>query len=477
MRAGSRAFILIGALILGQVSSVAQGSLESAYDMVSRSGFAEAFQKVDTNTPLLAMDWFNHFHADEYCRVERSGKVSSANLAVQGGHHAQLSQTNLELLVAAINALPPPPKTIPPPERWLVVQGIRSNSWFKHTYDRADIPQAVDQLYDLTGAWLVRILPKVTGHQIARAEFGRFASLANEAHVAVSFGEEKAGSPGACSLQVWNLAAPEKIPPVLKIPYEGSPWQTSAIAPDGSILAAASPSALFAINLRTGKLVWEGAALDHQGYQGKLLAVGDKGKSLFAAGAHTIERWDLEKGRRLTHLVTNPLMAVQFLSASHDNSTVLAGYAAFNSFPTLFMIWETGKNDAALQFYEFHLSCIGISPDGHYIGMCRYGQNNLELYDWRSDQRRSVRLQLPDRDASVYGIHWSPDGKLLAANVSAFFAQSVVLYETTGWKPLAQWDCAATASSLAFTRQGTLVYFSGAELVGLDTTNLRAASN
>ena len=464
--------ILFGVLLLGVSSALAQGGSESAYDLVNQDRFAAAFQKGDTNTPLLAMDWFSQSHSDEYCRVDRSGRVSSArnviNWAIQGSHHAQLSQTNIELLVATMNALPPPPKAAPPPERWLVVQGIQTNKWFKNTYDRANIPEAVEKLYEITGASLVWFIPKVNGRQIARAGFGRFACVANEAPIAVSVGEER-------TVQVWNLEAPNKVPPVLNIlPYEVRSWEASAIAPDGSIVAAARSSGLCGVDLRTGKLLWQAGPLDSDDYNGKLLAVGNKGRSLFTAGAHNIERWDIETGQRLALLATNS-MIVQFLSTSHDGSILLAGAGRFNSSPSLFTLWDTSKNEPVLEFAELNLSGISISPDGRQIAFSVFGRKTLYIYDWRAGHIREVPLRCPYAASSAYALYWSPDGKLLAANVNTY-QNAIVIYDTTAWKPLAQWDCGALGPPLSyvFTKSGLLVQLRGAELDGLDTTGLKA---
>jgi hypothetical protein len=91
-----------------------------------------------TNVPLLELDWFSGTRTVEYCRVSQSGNVSSArnviNWAIQGGHRAQLDQTNLELLAATMNSLPLPAIQTLPKERLLVVRGLRTNQWFKFTY-------------------------------------------------------------------------------------------------------------------------------------------------------------------------------------------------------------------------------------------------------------------------------------------------------------------------------------------------------
>jgi hypothetical protein len=447
-----------------------------------RTDYAAAFQRGDTNTPLLAMDWLSGRTADEYCRVGRSGKVSSAryvvNWAVQGSRFADLSQTNLELLIATVNRLPPPPTAAPPPERWIVVQGIRSNQWFKSVYDRGNVPEAVEALYDLTGASLVWFIPRIEGRLIARTKVGGFGAVATEAPVAFSAGPLNPGSTGNQRMQVWNLEAANQEPPLFELfPYQGEDWAASAITPDGSIGAVANSHNLCGIDLKACKLLWRAGPLDQAEHHGKIIVVGNKGRSLFTAGAHNIERWDIKAGQRLAILTTNSTI-VQHLSTSYDGSVLLAGCGMFNRFPSEFTVWVTSKDEPAARFAEPDLSGIGISPDGRQIALGKYGQKALEIYDWRTGRRRGLRLRCPYAASSACAFYWSPDGQRLAAHV-ATFPTSIVVYDTAAWKPLAQWDCGHPGPPLRFyfTKSGMLVRLRGGELHGLDTTGLTAVGD
>ena len=273
------------------------------------------------------MDWFGP--TVHFCRVNQSGRGSArrdVGHAIQAGVSISLDQTNLQALVEAINQLPPPPKRSLAVVRQIIVGCIRSNQWFRAVYDRADVPGELERIAAITGAALPWYIPTVQGRAVARANSGGFVCVATEAAIAVSAGDN--------CLQIWNLdGSARQLSSPLKLvsgrlsllEYE----HPVAITPDGITVAAATDYGLYCVDWRREKLLWKADALEHQGYYGKHLAIGDNGRMLFAAGAHTIGRWDLASGENHAVLIANQPNSegiVRFLKASRNGKVVIAGF-------------------------------------------------------------------------------------------------------------------------------------------------------
>ncbi len=453
--------------------------------------FASLFKAGDTNAPLLAMDWFSD-HGVYFCRVSQAGNVSSARdvgHAIQGGSgissRFSLDTTNRPLLEAAINSLPASSVKSLSMERQILVSGIRSNQWFGRVYDRANIPTEVERLYDLTGAYLGWYIPKVEGREIARlhdANFqGGFAAVARDADLAVSFGQWVTN--GAYRhppvTEFWKLergvrqAAPQ-FKGISKVP---SPGEAVVISPDGRVVAVAIYYGLYVIDAGSGQLLWEAGPLDHDNYCGTVLAIADKGRALYTSGAHVVERWDLFSGRKLGTLCTNELI-VKFLRASQDGSTLVAGFGNFNASPTSFAIWESGKDEPALWFSSPHGASVGVSPDGQTLVLCHWPEKRFEIWNWKKGERSQVPLRVPYASGSAYAMHWSPDGKRLAAYVDTY-PDSVIIYETSGWKPLAQWTCGQIGSHCEFfvKQDGRLLQIMGGQIRSLDLAAIKSIAD
>lgn len=453
--------------------------------------FASLFKAGDTNAPLLAMDWFSD-HGVYFCRVDQAGDVFSARdvgHAIQGSSaisaRFSLGGTNRPLVETAINALPASSGKALPRKRQILVSGIRSNQWFERVYDRANIPKEVESLYDLTGAYLGWFIPKVEGHEIARlhdANFqGGFATVARNADLAVSFGQWVTN--GAYYYppvtEFWKLerglrqAAPQ-FKGISKVP---SQWEGVAASPDGSVVAVAIAYGLYVIDAKSGKLLWQAGPLDHDSYFGTTLAIADNGRALYTSGAHIIERWDLLSGRKLATLCTN-VFIVKFLNASQDGSMVLAGFGGLNAAPTSFALWELGSNQPALSFSTPDGASVGISPDGQTLVLCHWPGKTLEIWNWKKGERLQVPLRVPYSSGSAYSMHWSPEGKRLAAYVDTYPA-SVVIYETSSWKPLAQWACGHIGSHCEFfvKQDGRLLQIIGGQIYSLDLTAIKSVAD
>lgn len=464
--------MILLALFLPRIWPAVTGGTRGRY-MRQQNHDAAAFKAGDTNVPLFAMDWFAP--TVHFCRVSKSGKGSArrdVGYATQAGVSISLDETNLRALIETIGQLPPPPKHSLPVERQIVVGCARSNQWFRAIYDRADIPRELERVSEITGAYLPWYIPKVQGRPVVRADDGGFFCVATEASTAVSAGND--------FLQVWNLekASQKASPPLKMISGRLSLFEYEhpvAISPDGLIIAAATEHGLFAVDWKNQKLLWKMGALEHEGYYGKHLTVGDKGRTLFAAGAHTIERWNLVSGQRLGvpfAKESNLDNVVRFLKTSRNGSVVLAGFGNFNQRPKSFAVWEANKDEPALQFEEKEGAGADLSPDGEWIALSRFGREKLVLFKWRTGERKEVPLR---NSGSCHSVFWSPDGKRLAAYGDSTYPASVFIYDTTNWLPIGHWECGqiGQGSEFSFGKDGTLYQIRNNELNALDVPQLK----
>jgi hypothetical protein len=450
-----------------------------------------SFGSGDTNAPLLALDWFSGPRSIEFCRVSRSGKVSSArnviNWAVQGGHWAQLDRTNLELLAVTVNALPPPVSRALPKDHLLVVRGIRTNQWFEFTYDRADVPKEVERLYEITGAYLEWFIPEIRSERIAHSEYGHyFRSQAGIESFRIASAAPIAVSSGVNGIQIWDFkkgtATPllflEKIP---NVHFEG-PWNPAAISPDGEIISYASEYATFAVDWKAEKILWETNPLvnfESGDCLNKKVAIGgDRGQFLFVAGAGKVERWDLTTGKHLATLATHQ-PTVQLLESSRDGKVLVAGFngslmGGCIQAPTSLSVWKLDGNTPSAHIETRDQTGIGISPDGRMIALSVFGQKELWLWDWQKGITNQVPLRTPlGSRAHAYAMFWSPDEARFAAYVDTYPAL-IVVYDTLNWKPLAHWKCGQVMSDakFGFANDGEFVELRDHDLSRLDAKSL-----
>ena len=383
-----------------------------------------------------------------------------------------------------MNALPPSSSKSLSKERQILVSGIRSNQWFERVYDRANIPAEAEKLYELTGAYLGWFIPVVSGNLTAHSDFGNYHT--SQAGIDSFFAARDVPvvvSAGVNGIQVWDVkrGSVQDVLSLKILPSTQQEGNIAAISPNGNILAVASDYAVYAMDLKSRKLLWSAGSLEHEGRYNKHLVIGgDKGQFLFAAGAHTLERWDLVTGQKLAVLASNQ-PTIKLLTTSRDGRVLLAGFnddSGLGSSAASFAVWEADKDEPARHFVEPAISGSGISADGRLIALSTFGRRDLVLYDWRAERRQEVPLRVPYAAGSAYSMFWSPDGKRLAAYVDTYPA-SIVVYETTTWKPLAQWRCGEIMahSEFGFDNSGTLLHLRDHDLSRLDVATLRSVGD
>jgi hypothetical protein len=448
-------------------TALAQSFNDSAYDLVQQDRFGTQFQSGDTNAPLLAMDWFDGPRIDYFCKVSRSGHVGSArnviNWAIQGGHWGQLDQTNLELIIATISTLPPPPKSLPPKERWLVVRGIRKNQWFNNIYDRADVPSEVETLFQIAGAYLEWFMPRPEGHQISTNLAAGEFYVARNAPKAVLF-----ASTNVIVFDLDQNRILETIPRSEVYVFPAQEWgiQTRALSSDGNILVDSiymNGQGVYAFDLKARKILWkkEGCQMNH------VVVGGDKGQFLFIANRHSIERWDLVSGKCQAVLATN-LPTINWTIISQDGKVFAAGYGPANYAATnSAIVWRADEDKPAAQLDDIGHTTGALSPDGRILALTAGG--GIELRDWQKGLSEKIPIRFPYGLFEVRGVSWSPDGKYAALSLNGSMPL-LGIYDSTTWKPMA----ILPPDQSEFAQNGDLLQFRSGEIYRLDANTFKS---
>jgi len=483
-------FVVMAILSFGVVS----GFAVNLPDEIKESDRFGAFTRSgDTNAPLLAMDWFSGPRIIEFCRVSQSGKVSSArnviNWAIQGGHWAQLDQTNLAFLTNAINSLPSPVSGNLPKERILAVRGFRTYQWCELVYDRQNIPKEVEKLYEITGAYLEWFIPKIEGKSFLQNSYDSRSGGQSEIesfHIATA--APIAVSSGGNGVHIWDLAhkTVQPLSILIKDPkanFNLALWNPTAISPDGKIIVYASEYATFAVDWKADKILWEtGPLVDMESgdcLTKKLAIGGDKGQYLFVAGARKVERWDLATGKFLATLATNTPTS-QFFETSRDGKTLIAGFndAAIGGCITMsssISVWKADEEIPAAHIETKQFTGIGVSSDGKKLALSIFGNQKLLLWNWQKGTTNEVPLRTPYGSfPHAYAMFWSPDRTRFTAYMDSPSAHIVVCYDALNWKPLAQWPYGSPGSSAKFdfTSDGQFIGMQGRQLSSLDVKSL-----
>lgn len=475
------AFVGIFAVIGGINPSSLTGGTRGRY-MRAQEHYAEAFKAGDTNVPLLEMDWFAP--TVHFCRVSQSGKGSArrdVGHAIQAGVSISLDETNLQALVETINHLPTPPKKSLPVERQIIVGCIRSNQWFRAVYDRANIPNELEKISGITGAYLPWYIPEVFGCSAAVSKQGKFLGMAIDAPIVISAHDEVDGvHPIHPVLHVWNInqSTYKPISESSLLPDWANTWESAVISPDGSIISVVAYHSLYVVDWKNKILKWSETHIDRAGgwiLNKRILIAGDKSQYLFAikSNEHLIHRLNLLTGAELGVLGDDIPASegdVGILKVSKNGKVLVAGFGSYR--PKTFAVWKVGKDEAAARFTEPDGAFVDISPDGETIALSRFGNENLVLYKWRTGERKEVRLR---NSQSNYGVYWSPDGKMVAAYADTY-PTSIIIYDANSWKPVARWNCGRVgeSSEFSFGCDGLLYQIRNNELNALDVPKLKS---
>ena len=447
--------------------------------------FKTQFESGNTNAPWLALNWFSkrgHFY-----QVTQAGELRFARNGQYGMHMnsrtdylsrqlGTLDAAHRFLLNRAIQQLPPGTNASLPQERQILVGGIRSNAWFQAVYDRANVPPEVERLFEITGAELTWFIPEVTGRVVAQTDKSDQAnsfSLASDAPVAVST--------GSSGLQVWNLADANgcAMLPLEHTPFRADLWSVATLLPGGrTVIFTGNDNqgnqTLCAFDWQKKTALWEtGQAEVGNTYAAdeKTFAVGNQGRALYLREANRIEHWDTATGAKVATLITNE-SNLKYLQSSRDGKYLTAGFG-----DDTFVVWRTDTDELLNSFKEpAGTTGLAFSPDGRRLALCTANpRGNLVIWDLPGKVRNESAMRLPDGSFAASSLYWSPDGKWLAARVETYPA-SIVIYETGGWKPVAQWhgEPNPSWSRFGFRNDGVFLQLRGHEILGLELTKSQA---
>src|SRR5204863_9364568 len=110
---------------------------------------------------------------------------------------------------------------------------------------------------------------------------------------------------------------------------------------------------------------------------------------------------------------------------------------------------------------------MALSPSGDLIVLSTdWPGGKFVIWNHRKKMRTSIPQRATAPQASAVGLFWSPDGQSLVAEANSE-AGSIFIYDTSSWKPLAQWLCPrpfGSPSSFAFGHDGAFLQFVGGTL-------------
>ncbi len=267
---------------------------------------------------------------------------------------------------------------------------------------------------------------------------------------------------------------------IVDVGGQSNPIWMIAFTTDGRTLAAAGSENDVKLWDTTGA----GDPVTFSGHTSKVtsIAISPDGKTL-AAGAedNTINLWDLASGQELRTLSTHhpddsTSHGVLNILFSPDGTRLASGFESFSDSTSNFIfymdLWDTASGQHMRSWNAYWLWGMAFSPDGKMLAWgtsaVYWKDNNVIVADTASGQ---VLHTLKGHEKRVYSVAFSPDGKTLASgsadytiklwDVSSGSALSTLSNVVTmpGVRPV---DLTVPATTVAFSPDGkTLV--SGAE--------------
>src|ERR1043166_84854 len=208
----------------------------------------EKWDAGETNLPLLSIQWFPHRSLVRYTRVETDGRLrngSFSSMGAKGWGPCGFTTNDLDGLRSLISAIPAAPTNTIPAARKILVHGLRSNSWFAATFDRADIPVEVEKLCERVcerPEWIVPVIK--TNHTNVYVPGGwnweHQITTAARAPVLLTSTDIDSTTDG---IQVWNLEDWRGMATNNQV----GRLDLIALSPDGKVAVLAQRGSVFAV--------------------------------------------------------------------------------------------------------------------------------------------------------------------------------------------------------------------------------------
>ena len=427
------------------------------YILQQHRDIGEKIKSGDTNTPLLILEWFINDGYVQSCRVSRAGWASHSDygrMAGSGRGGIKLDSNQQQGLIEAINRLPIP-SSLPPQNRWLLVSGVRSNTWFTQIYDRADTPVEVEKLFTITRARLEWIVGDAESSTNIAGRYGdtwvTLLQTANEAPVAVSTSAVASGKQSN-SIQLWDTKNWKEIMIPTVEEFTTWPWSAAALTSNGKIVAIGARGGARAVDLSAGKILWDFKfPFSDDGKMVKQLAFVQKDKMLAVAFRNSVEIWDSLTGQKLDEIVTNA-PEINLMKASRDGKLL-----AVVSDKKKVQIWDLEKRVVIRESVDDprYVYAIEFSPDGNYLAVSGAPYNDsFVLWDLKSGNKTIIPVRGSQYYDGMVCLAWSSDGKFFAATPQN---RDDLIFDAHTWKPIARWHGVGDGGFISFKDGGTLL--------------------